>query len=366
MSASQSPSSPPADDALELTELIDAALTAEGLDEVAASVLPRVVEIAGTRSSFLYIADPRIETSHFFQHGLQPEVASDVQELCVEQFDAISSGPDARPVAISASTEQKAPYDLILFPVRSKGTRVGVIGAAASDDDASTALIERLFPLLGSAVGRVADMARSETELTRLNTYLTVSSMLAQSLDLPELLELTFQSSMQVVSAEAASLLLLDEDQENFTFYEVEGPAKPVLTSATFPADKGIAGAVLQTQRPEVIDDVHCDPRHYADIDLRSGFQTRNMIALPLTAGEEKVGVLEVLNKANGDTFTQEELHLLSSVAEEIAFAIRNAKIFEYVADSYCKQRQGLNTCKGCKRPLGSWTPCVKYREATM
>jgi len=366
MSATQSPPSPPADGAIELTELIDAALTAEGLDEVAASVLPRVAEIAGARSSFLYVADPRTETSHFFQHGLRPEVAADVQELCVEQFDTISSGPGVRPVAISASTKQKAPYDLLLFPVRSKRTCVGVIGAAATDDVTSAALIERLLPLLGSAVGRVADMVRSETELTRLNTYLTVSSMLAQSLDLPELLELTFQSSMQAVSAEAASLLLLDEGQENFTFYEVEGPAKPVLTSATFPVDRGIAGAVLQTQLAEIIDDVHSDPRHYADIDLKSGFQTRNMIALPLTAGEERVGVLEVLNKANGARFTQEELHLLCSVAEEIAFAIRNAKIFEYVANSYCKQRQGLNTCKGCKRPLGSWTPCVKYREASM
>jgi len=46
-----------------------------------------------------------------------------------------------------------------------------------------------------------------------------------------------------------------------------------------------------------------------------------------------------------------------------VAFAIRNGKMFEVVVKSYCKQRQGLNTCKGCKRPLGSWTPCVKYRE---
>ena len=49
--------------------------------------------------------------------------------------------------------------------------------------------------------------------------------------------------------------------------------------------------------------------------------------------------------------------------AEEIAFAIRNAKIFEYVVQSYCKQKQGQLSCRGCERPLGSWTPCVKYRE---
>lgn len=61
--------------------------------------------------------------------------------------------------------------------------------------------------------------------------------------------------------------------------------------------------------------------------------------------------------------FTQNEHLFLQMIAEEIAFAIRNAKIFNYVVNSYCKQRQGLASCKGCKGPLGSWTPCVKYQN---
>ena len=84
---------------------------------------------------------------------------------------------------------------------------------------------------------------------------------------------------------------------------------------------------------------------------------------MPLSAGEEQIGVLEILNKADGGPFTEEERLMVLSIAEEIAFAIRNAKVFEHVVNSYCKQRQGQNSCKGCRRPLGSWTPCVKYRE---
>jgi hypothetical protein len=83
-------------------------------------------------------------------------------------------------------------------------------------------------------------------------------------------------------------------------------------------------------------------------------------------AGEEQIGVLEILNKAEGGPFPQEEHLLLVSIAEEIAFAIRNAKLFEYVVNTYCKQRQGQMSCKGCERPLGSWTPCVKSRAATV
>ena len=165
------------------------------------------------------------------------------------------------------------------------------------------------------------------------------------------------------MSAEEASVLLLDEDQANFRFYSIEGPAKQCLMSATFPANKGIAGSILQAQRSEVINDVHSDPRFYGEIDSKYGFVTQNLIVIPLTAGEEKIGVMEVLNKSRGELFTDEDRMLLDSIAEEIAFAIRNARIFEYVVNSYCKQRQGETSCKGCRRPLRSWTPCAKYLE---
>jgi GAF domain-containing protein len=112
------------------------------------------------------------------------------------------------------------------------------------------------------------------------------------------------------------------------------------------------------------VNDVHSDPRFYQKVDSDTGFRTRNLIAVPLAAGDEKIGVLEVLNKADGGSFTEEERLMLVSIAEEIAFAIRNAKLFEYIANTYCKQRQGQTSCRGCERPLGSWTPCVKYREA--
>ena len=90
------------------------------------------------------------------------------------------------------------------------------------------------------------------------------------------------------------------------------------------------------------------------------------MIAIPLVAEEERIGVLEVLNKLNMYSFSEDDYLLLLSIAEEIAFAIRNTKIFEYVASTYCKQLQGEGSCKGCKRPLGSWTPCVKYRQVSL
>jgi GAF domain-containing protein len=216
---------------------------------------------------------------------------------------------------------------------------------------------------MGDNSGVAERIAELEKQLTHLNAYLTVSSAITQPLGLHELLETVLFCSMEAVSAEATSVLLLDDEKKEFKFYQVEGEAREVLIMSSFPADRGIAGWVLQSQQSQVVNDVGNDPRFYKDIDSKSSFLTRNMIAVPLTADEEKIGVLEVLNKAGAPGFTEEEHHLLHSIADEIAFAIRNAKMFEFLADLYCQQRQGKDSCRGCKRPLGSWTPCVKYRE---
>ena len=158
-------------------------------------------------------------------------------------------------------------------------------------------------------------------------------------------------------------MLILDHEKRNFRFYTAEGPAATALANASFPADAGLAGAVLQSLQSEVINDVRDDPRFYNKIDAATGFVTRNMVLVPLVAGEEKIGVLEVLNKAQGAAFTEDDRQLLQSIAEEIAFAIRHATMFEWVVLSYCKQRQGLNTCRGCTRPPRVMDPCAKYRE---
>jgi GAF domain-containing protein len=356
-----------AEQAWQLMELAEKAVMAQSLQDLAERVLPSVAEMTQSRLAFLYIADAQLPAPRFFQNGGQPEAAAQIEKLCAEHFDPVAA--QAGPVSISAPATWQTDTQpgLVLYSLRSHETCVGLIGLAqpVGVTPALPGLLERLDGLLAHTIDRLVERARAERQLAFLNTYLTVSSMLAQSQSLHELLEAALYCCMEAVSAETASVLLLDDEKKNFRFYHVEGPAKPILMGATFPADKGLAGSVLQVRQSEIVNDAQNDPRFYRQIDSASSFQTRNMIVIPLVAGKEQVGVLEVLNKADEGAFTDEERLLLLSLAEEIAFAIRNATLFEYVANTYCKQRQGRPSCRGCERPLGSWTPCVRYREAS-
>lgn len=349
-------------DVLKLMDLGEKVIIASDLDSLADEMLPEISRFVGSKGAFLYIAAPQIFTHRFYCRGIEDTSETHLKQLCTEQFDYLMGVP------ISATNTRSWKIDarFTIFPLRSKQKYVGLLGMALGEDGipVSSKLWDRYLTALATSVSHLAEQRKSQRQLIHLNNYLTVSSMLAQPLGLHDMLEAALYCCMEMISAEAATVLMLDDDKENFLFYQVEGPAKPVLMASTFSIEHGIAGSVLKTGQAEIINDAHTDPRFYGEIDNVSGFQTRNMIAVPLIAGEEPVGVLEVLNKSDGLPFTEEEQLSLMMIAEEIAFAIRNARIFEYVVDSYCIQRQGLNTCKGCKRPLGSWTPCVKYRES--
>ena len=354
------------DTAARLVELTDAFASAQSLDELGHRVLPQLAGVTSTEAAFLLIRDPRLTASCFLSHGLSSSIADEVERVCAREVEGLPE--DGASVVDLETATEAASLSLVLYRLRERDLSLGLVGFAGSGgpDPNPRDLWGRLLGLTTHAVDRLVERQKSERQLAQLNTYLTVSSLLAQPLGLRDMMEAALYCSIDAVSAEAASVLMVDDEKKNFHFYQVEGPAKPVLMAATFPVGKGLAGDVFRSQQAEVVNDVQHDPRFYNRIDSDSGFSTRNMIAIPLTAGEERIGVLEVLNKADGEDFTEEERLLLLSIAEEIAFAIRNAKIFEYVVGSYCKQRQGQLSCRGCERPLGSWTPCVRYRESAL
>jgi putative methionine-R-sulfoxide reductase with GAF domain len=337
---------------------------ASDLEELAENLLVGICGMLRPASACLYVADPRLAEPRFFHRGLAWDKAPEMESLCAERMPQMSGRGGAHAGGVPAAVDGGP----VLYPLKAEERLIGLLGLALDEDAARLEpdRLESLLSLVAASVSRTVEREGTARQLSHLNAYLTVSSMLAQTMDLHELLQLSLYCCMQVALAQEASVLLLDDEKEHLRFYHVEGPAKEALEGATFPAGEGVAGTVLRTGQAEVINDPYSDPRFYDKIDSKFGFPTNNMIAFPLLAGEEPVGVMEVVNKAGGASFTDEDRLLLMSIAEEIAFAIRNAKVFDYLVSTYCKQRQGQSSCKGCKRPLGSWTPCVRYRETAV
>ena len=202
-----------------------------------------------------------------------------------------------------------------------------------------------------------------DNRIRLLNLYQTVSSSLAYIGDLQELLTTIVSIVTSELHCEESSVLLYDEENNEFEFFTAAGEMGMGLVTTRFPADKGIAGRALRERATQVVNDVQSDPDFYGNIDEDHDFKTRSIISAPLISGDEKVGVINAINKMETNFFDKEDDQVLSAIADEVALAVKNARLFELVIDSYCKIRQGINSCKGCKRPLKSWTPCVKQLE---
>ena len=261
-----------------------------------------------TPAAILYLEAPGSASQiPSFRWGSLPKpvapIRSSVSAAAAISPDSADPGKtNLQPVLIPLSLSGNA--HLSLSPLHGPKKVPGLLGVVWPDHESESArvLVDKAIPLLAYPLRLIIDRLDYERQISNLNIYLNVSSMIAQALDLRDALEAVLYFCMEAVSAEAASVLLLDYEKQNFRFYSAEGPTKPVLLTASFPADQGLAGSVLQTQQSEIINDVQHDPRFYGKFDGDSGFCTRNMIVMPLTAGEEKIGVLEVLNKVGRGT----------------------------------------------------------------
>jgi GAF domain-containing protein len=165
-----------------------------------------------------------------------------------------------------------------------------------------------------------------------------ISTLLNSTLKLDELLGLIIGSASDLLAAETASLLLLDEETNELTIEIATQESDEEVVKQRVPAGVGIAGWVVEHGQPLLIEDAREDPRFYGGIDEKTGFETRNMIELPLRTKERTVGVVEIINKREGG-FDESDVALATALANQAATAIDNARLYARLADAVVTSR---------------------------
>jgi len=136
------------------------------------------------------------------------------------------------------------------------------------------------------------------------------------------LLRATVEVARAIFRAKASSVFLLDEDTDELVFEAVAGGGSESLVGRRFPSSTGVAGWVLVTRQPLVVDDLTKDTRFSREAAASTGYVPRGMMAVPLLAEEKALGVLEVLDRPAGIPFTLAEMDLLGLFANQAAIAL--------------------------------------------
>jgi diguanylate cyclase (GGDEF)-like protein len=155
---------------------------------------------------------------------------------------------------------------------------------------------------------------------------------LKDNVDLDLVLRQILQRANEFVPAESGSILLDDpyrkvasrKDNE-LVFIAAFGDSSRDLIGKRLPAQHGIVGHVYQTGEPYLSANVDDDRYFYRDIDQQIGHKTDSIVAVPIYIGKHVCGVLELINRLDGKSFTPRDMTLLEIFAGYTSFTLQNA-----------------------------------------
>jgi len=136
------------------------------------------------------------------------------------------------------------------------------------------------------------------------------------------LLQSVVEVARAIFAAKGASVFLFDEETDELVFEAVAGPDEQTLVGSRFPSSTGIAGWVLVTRQPLVVDDLASDPRFARQAAEATGYVPNALVAVPLLADERALGVLEVLDRPAGRPFSLDDMNLLTQFAHQAAIGL--------------------------------------------
>jgi hypothetical protein len=144
------------------------------------------------------------------------------------------------------------------------------------------------------------------------------------------------------MGAEASTVYELEDRSNELVVRLARGEKKRPVERITLKVGEGIAGTVVKTGKPMVIQDVSQENKFTDKIDRITGFQTKSAICVPLLLRNRPMGALQVINKKSGDPFNRSDLEILFAIAQHVSMAMENANLYRRLEESFAVTTQEL------------------------
>jgi GAF domain-containing protein len=163
----------------------------------------------------------------------------------------------------------------------------------------------------------------------QLEAVQRISEALYSTTDTEALQRLALQTAMDVVGADAGSMLLYDADHNALVFRIALGPVADTLTGTSLDLNigSGIARQVFLSGTSLITQNAPEDADHIGTVDQRTGYQTQSLMTVPLRrtdGGSQPYGIVQLLNKKNG-RFDDSDVAVTEIMGSLVAMAVRNA-----------------------------------------
>ncbi|UCD30465.1 MAG: SpoIIE family protein phosphatase [Planctomycetota bacterium] len=179
-----------------------------------------------------------------------------------------------------------------------------------------------------------------------LQVLVEVARQMGKTFELVPLLKTIEQAGRSALGCDRATIFLYDLEAEELYSMVATGTKE-----IRFSSKLGIAGEAARTKSIILVPDAYADPRFNRQIDQQTGYRTRNMLTLPLIAPDgEVVGVLQVLNKLDGE-FKKEDEILADALGSLTGIAIKRQMLLDEAAEKQRLERE-LNIARDIQQQL--------------
>ncbi len=192
--------------------------------------------------------------------------------------------------------------------------------AQASLDELSAAphLVSRIASLEESLAHREHQIEAMQKTSEALLSHSTIDAMMRETLTL----------AIEVLNADAGSLLLHNAITDTLVFRYVIGPASQTLIGFAMPASQGIAGRVFRSGQPDITHEVSERQEFNRAVDEKTGYRTESMMTVPVKRSNgQSIGVMQILNAS--EAFDERDCEVLQVMAAQASAAIENARLVQ-------------------------------------
>ena len=225
---------------------------------------------------------------------------------------------------------QEDQYQSILsVPLIWRGDVIGVVNVRTkAPHDYTKNQVQLLSSIASQVAGAIAASRRyrsAEKRASHLSTVAEVSRTITSNLYLEEILQLAVAATAQTMNFKIVALLLVDDEKQELVLKAVQTASREYAKKPNLPMGEGVAGRAVDTGRVVTVHDVTSDPDYkYRDLAKKEGLTS--LACVPLKVRERVIGVLNCYTDRPHE-FVEDEIAVLTTLGNQVAVAIENAKL---------------------------------------
>ncbi len=333
------------------------------LEKVLRQIVSIALKVTKGDACFLYLFDRKKE--ELILRAAKKTRAKAIGEIKLKVGEGITGwvAKEKRPVAISKNASldprfkffQALPEDkyqaFLSVPIIHQGEVIGVINVQHKNpyqhNKGEVNLLQTIAQQVGGAIENARLFEETKRKALQIETLAKVSKTIVSNRYLEEILHLIVTTTAEMMNSKICSIMLLDEKRNELVIKATQSLSDEYRNKPPLPVDKSVSGRAVREKKPVVIQDVYKEKEYfYPNLAEKEG--VHSLLSIPMMIKERVIGIVNIYTSQE-HRFADEEIKILSTIANQAAVAIENTKLME----ESLALREALETRKAVERAKG-------------